>query len=113
MLEIGLFYKCFATDVAVVFGVLLAVNSLHMFVNISRAELLLTQLTLFSLGLWSQVPLNVVLEILYFVDSSIAEWAFESRHRVVDERVLPCISGLHLMKEDLREIVLNKFFLSR
>ena len=81
--------KCFATDVAVVFGVLLVVDSLHMFVNISRAKLLLTQLTLFSLGLWSQVPLNVVLEILYFVDSSIAEWTLESRHRVVDERVLP------------------------
>ena len=64
-------------------------NSLHVLVDISGTELLLTQVAFFGLGLGPQVPLDVVLEILNFVDSTITEGTLEARNRVVYKRMFP------------------------
>ena len=81
--------KSFATNIAIIFGILSPVDSFHVLVDVSGTEFLFAQLTFFCLGIWSQVPLNVVFEILNFVNSSIAERTFEPWNRVVYKGMLP------------------------
>ena len=81
--------KGFPTDITVILGVLLPVHHLHVFVNVGRTKFLLTQFALLGLGVRAEVSLDVVLEILNFVDSPITERTLEPGYLVVYEGVLP------------------------
>ena len=82
--------EAFAADITVELCILLLpVNHLHMFVDVGRAEFLITQLALLSLGVRAEVSLDVILQVLHLVDSPVAERTFEPRDLVVDEGVLP------------------------
>ena len=68
---------------------LLAVYSLNVFINICRTELFSTYWALLCFRLGTQVPFNVIFEILNFVDSSITHRTFKSCNFVMNERVFP------------------------
>ena len=68
---------------------LLPVNHLHVFVDVGRTKFLITELALLRLGVRPEVSLDVVLEILNFVDSPITERTLEPGYLVVYEGVLP------------------------
>ena len=81
--------KGLPTDITVILGVLFAVNHLHVFVDVRRTEFLVAQLALLRLGVRAEVSLDVILEILNFVDSPITERTLEPGDLVVYEGVLP------------------------
>ena len=80
----------FAADITMELGVLLLpVNHLHVFVDVGRAELLITELALLRLGVRPEVSLDVILQVLHLVDSPVAERTFEPRYLVVNEGMFP------------------------
>ena len=80
----------FATHITMELAVLLLpVNHLHVFVDISRTKFLITQLALLRLGVRTEVSLDVVLQVLHLVDSPIAERTFEPGDLVVNEGMFP------------------------
>ena len=80
----------FATDITMELGVLLLpVNHLHVFVDVGRAEFLVTQLALLRLGVRAEVSLDVILQVLHLVDSPVAERTLEPRDLVVDKGKSP------------------------
>ena len=80
----------FATHITMELGVLLfPVHHLHVFVDVRGTKFLITELALLRLGVRTQVSLDVILQVLHFVDSPVAERTLEPRDLVVNEGVLP------------------------
>ena len=81
--------KGFPTLITCKFILLFAMNCLHVLVNVRRTKHLVTDFTFFCFGFSSKMSLDMIFEILNFVDSSVTQWTLEPGHRVVSEAVLP------------------------
>ena len=80
----------FATHITMELGVLLfPVHHLHVFVDVCGTKFLITELALLRLGVRTQVSLDVILQVLHFVDSPVAERTLEPRYLVVNEGMFP------------------------